>query len=74
MFTSLNPQTKIMLGCGAIAWGITGMFFTSTVESGLGLTPTEEDKEKLKKILPTIRTVDRDQNTTATSPNRDSKS
>jgi hypothetical protein len=62
-----------MLGCGAIAWGMIGMFFTSNLESGLGLKPTEEDKENLKKIIPSMRTMDRDQKGASPSTTPESK-
>jgi hypothetical protein len=41
---------------------MTGLFFTDVVENELGLTPSDEDRERLQKIMPTIRLVDRDSN------------
>jgi hypothetical protein len=49
-----------MLGCGFMAWSIVGLYLSDAAESKLGLQPTAAEKERLRKAIPRIRTVDPD--------------
>lgn len=42
-----------------MAWAGVGLISTDGLGKAFGLEATNEDKEKLKKALPTIQTIDR---------------
>ena len=73
IFSSLSPQTKVILGGGAIVWGVTGLFVTDIVENEFGLMPSDEEKERLKKIMPTVRAVELNSNGSLPSATGDQK-
>jgi hypothetical protein len=62
-----------MLGCGVMVWGLTGLLVTNVVENEFGLTPTTEDQEKLKNVLPKIRAVDRNSGEITQSTGREKR-
>lgn len=37
-----------------------GMFLSDKAEEKFGLVPTDKDKEELERVMPKIRTVDRE--------------
>lgn len=43
-----------------MGWGFLGIMLSDRAEEKFDLVPTDEDKAKLREIIPTIRTVDRD--------------
>ena len=42
-----------------MAWSGVGILISNGAEERLGLVPTEEDKERLRKALPKITVVER---------------
>lgn len=49
-----------MIGAGIMAWAGIGLFLSDKAEEKFGLTPTEKDREDLRKALPKITTVERE--------------
>ena len=47
------------IGLGIIVYSGIGIFVSNGAEKHFGMVPTEEDKERLKKAIPKITTVDR---------------
>lgn len=43
-----------------MAWGAAGLFISDKAEQAFGLTPTEQDKEKLQDAIPKIQFVDKE--------------
>jgi hypothetical protein len=58
-YKSLSPKTRLALGAGIIAWGAAGLYLSDQAEEKFGFTPTEEDKEVLRKYTPRITTVNK---------------
>jgi hypothetical protein len=44
-----------------MGYAATALFLSDKAEEKFGLTPTPEDKEKLRQALPKIRTVEKDE-------------
>lgn len=59
-FKSLNPQTRILVGLGVVAWGTIGLYMTPAAERKLGFEPSEKDKQALEAAKPKIIFVDRE--------------
>jgi len=59
-FSSLSPRTRIAIGGGLIAYGLAGSFLTDKAEEVFDLVPTDDDKERLKSLVPRIRAVNRE--------------
>lgn len=49
----------MLIGGGVMAYAFFGLFLSDKVESAFGLTPTEEDKKRLREAVPTIHLVER---------------
>jgi len=49
-----------MMGVGVMAYAGLGTYLSDKAEEKLGLVPTDEDKEALKKSLPNITLVDKE--------------
>jgi hypothetical protein len=49
-----------MIGVGVMAYAGLGTYLSDRAEEKYGLVPTEEDKEALKKTLPSITLVDKE--------------
>lgn len=62
-FSSMKPRTQIYIGAGLITYGLAGSYLTNKAEVAFDMVPTEEDNERLKNALPTIRTLDREEMT-----------
>ncbi|KAK6356671.1 hypothetical protein TWF718_001011 [Orbilia javanica] len=59
-FTGLPKASRLALGGGLIAYGLIGDYYmTDRVGDAFGLTPTDQDKQKLKDMIPRISTVDK---------------
>ena len=59
-YRTLSTRTRLIIGGGLIAYAGFGIFASDVMESYLGLTPTEQDRQRLKEVMPTIHAVDRD--------------
>ncbi|EPS41674.1 hypothetical protein H072_4424 [Dactylellina haptotyla CBS 200.50] len=71
-FTSLSQTSRLALGGGLIAYGLVGEYVTDRAADAFGLTPTEEDKQKLKEMIPKISVVEKNQ--TQSTQDRDIES
>ncbi|PSN69512.1 hypothetical protein BS50DRAFT_586805 [Corynespora cassiicola Philippines] len=58
-YRGIAPKTRIVIGVGVMAYAGLGMFLSDRAEEHLGLVPTEKDKEELRKAIPTITPVER---------------
>ncbi|KAF2275750.1 uncharacterized protein EI97DRAFT_459205 [Westerdykella ornata] len=59
-YKGIAPKTRILIGVGIMGYAVFGMFMSDKVEEKLGLVPTEQDKEELKRVMPRIITVDKE--------------
>ncbi|XXG99194.1 hypothetical protein Hte_005529 [Hypoxylon texense] len=59
-FRNLSPRVRASVGLGLLAWGAIGLHLSDRAEERYGLTPTEDDKAALAKVLPRITAVDRE--------------
>lgn len=59
-FRNLSPRARVGVGLGLLAWGAIGLHLSDRAEERYGLTPTEDDKAALAKVLPRITAVDRE--------------
>jgi hypothetical protein len=50
-----------MIGCGFMAWSFIGLALSDAAEKKFGLEPSPEETEKLKRAIPRITAVDRDE-------------
>ena len=48
------------LGVGVMAYAGLGLLLSDQAEEKLGMIPTAKDREDLAKVLPKIRTMDKD--------------
>lgn len=48
------------VGFGIIAWGTVGLYLSDRAEDKFGYTPTEQDKEELRRMTPRIVSVDKE--------------
>lgn len=55
------------VGVAVIAWGVAGLYLSDKAEETFGYTPTEEDKDTLRKYTPHITTVDKNEQGTQNS-------
>jgi hypothetical protein len=60
-YTALPAKTRLIAGIGVMVYAGAALYLSDKAEEKFGLLATEEDKEKLRKALPRITTVDRDE-------------
>ena len=48
-----------MIGVGVMAYALVAQTLSDKAEQSLGYTPTEQDKERLREMVPRISSVDR---------------
>lgn len=60
-YTNLSPKARLGLGLGIMGWGVVGMYLFDPIVEKTGFTPSEEDKEALRRIIPKISIVDKDE-------------
>lgn len=48
------------IGLGIIGYSVIGLLISNGAEKRFGMVASEEDKERLRKAIPKITTVDRD--------------
>jgi hypothetical protein len=56
----LTPKTKALIGIGIMGYAVAGLYLSDTAEEKFGMKATDEDRAKLREVIPTIRTVDKD--------------
>ncbi|KAF3921267.1 hypothetical protein ABW21_db0206514 [Orbilia brochopaga] len=57
-FTGLSRTSRLALGGGLITYGLVGSYLTDRAEESFGLVPTEEDKQKLRGLVPKVSVVE----------------
>ena len=60
-FRNLQPRTRMLIGLGIIVYSGVGILVSNGAERRFDMVPSEEDKERLKRAIPKITTVDRHQ-------------
>ncbi|KAK6531645.1 hypothetical protein TWF694_002823 [Orbilia ellipsospora] len=70
-FNSLPKSSRFALGGGLIAYGLVGEYLTDRAAEAFGLTPTEQDKQKLKELIPRISVVEKETGTQGSSKDKD---
>ncbi|KAM4056815.1 hypothetical protein HRG_003679 [Hirsutella rhossiliensis] len=58
-FKNLSPKLRLGVGVGVIAWGLAGLYLSDRAEEKFGLTPSDQDKELLRKWTPRVIAVDK---------------
>ena len=58
-FRALDPRTRMWIGLGIIGYSGIGILVSNGAEKHFGMVATEEDKQRLRKAVPKIATVDR---------------
>lgn len=58
-FKNLSLNLRLGVGLGVIAWGLAGLYLSDRAEEKFGLTPSDQDKEQLRKWTPRVVAVDR---------------
>lgn len=53
-------RTRLLIGGGIMGYAMLGMFLSDKAEQSFGLTPTEQDKQRLKESVPKIHFVERE--------------
>lgn len=51
----------MFLGVGVMAYAGFGLLISDEIEERFGMTPTEQDYEEVRKLVPKISTVERGQ-------------
>ncbi|KAF2188690.1 hypothetical protein K469DRAFT_703290 [Zopfia rhizophila CBS 207.26] len=59
-YRGLAPKTRMLIGVGVMAYAGLGLVLSDKAEEKFGLVPTEKDKEDLRKAMPKIMTVKKD--------------
>ncbi|KAF3913488.1 hypothetical protein AA313_de0208406 [Arthrobotrys entomopaga] len=70
-FNSLPKSSRFALGGGLIAYGLVGEYLTDRAAEAFGLTPTEQDRQELKKMIPKISVVEKETSIQGSSQNKD---
>ena len=60
-YTNLSPRARVGLGIGIMTWGVMGMYLFDPIVEKTGFTPSEEDREALRRMVPKISVVDKDE-------------
>ncbi|KOS17824.1 hypothetical protein ESCO_003038 [Escovopsis weberi] len=58
-YKNLSPRTRLGVGVAILAWGVAGLYLSDRAEERFGYTPTEQDREALRRMTPRIVSVDR---------------
>ncbi|KAL6860135.1 hypothetical protein ACO1O0_004161 [Amphichorda felina] len=60
-YKNLSPKTRAGVGIAVIAWGAAGLYLSDKAEERFGFTPSEEDKNELRKYKPQLITIDKNE-------------
>ncbi|PNY22149.1 Uncharacterized protein TCAP_07187 [Tolypocladium capitatum] len=58
-YRNLSPRTRLCLGVAVIAWGLVGLRLSDRAEEKFGYTPSDKDKEELRRWTPRLIAVDK---------------
>lgn len=59
-YRALTPRTRLLLGAGVMAYAAFGLFASDKAEEVFGFTPTDQDRERLRAAVPSVRVVEKD--------------
>jgi hypothetical protein len=59
-YKSLSTKTRLIIGSGVILYAGVGLLLTDVAEEKFDLVPSEEEKRRLKELVPKVRVVDRE--------------
>ncbi|KAK6440577.1 hypothetical protein LTR95_003203 [Oleoguttula sp. CCFEE 5521] len=59
-YRNLSMRTRLIVGCGIMAYAGFGLLASDKAEQVLGYVPTEEDKRRLRESLPKVVTVEKE--------------
>ncbi|KAF2201059.1 hypothetical protein GQ43DRAFT_472109 [Delitschia confertaspora ATCC 74209] len=59
-YRGISPKTRILIGCGIMAYAGVALVLSDKAEEKFGLVPTEKDKEELQRVIPRITTIERE--------------
>lgn len=60
-YQALTPKTKAIIGVGVMGYALAGLYLSDTAEERFDMVPTEQDREKLRQMIPKIHAVDKDE-------------
>ncbi|KAK4995259.1 hypothetical protein LTR66_004875 [Elasticomyces elasticus] len=60
-YKHLAPRTRLAIGAGIMTYASVALFLSNQAEKTFHLMPTEQDKEKLRSLLPKVSIVDKDE-------------
>lgn len=60
-YKGLAPKTRMIMGVGIMAYAGFGLLMTDEIEQRFGMTPTEQDYEEVRKLVPKISTIEKGQ-------------
>ena len=58
-YLALTPRTRIIIGLGVMAYAGVALYLSDRAEDTFDLKATEEEKKRLKDMIPKIRAIDR---------------
>ncbi|KAF2403435.1 hypothetical protein EJ06DRAFT_527054 [Trichodelitschia bisporula] len=59
-YRGLAPRTRVLLGVGIMAYAGIGLLLSDKAEEKFGMVPSEEDKERLSRVIPKVRVIEHD--------------
>ncbi|KZM20571.1 hypothetical protein ST47_g8266 [Ascochyta rabiei] len=60
-YKGLAPKTRMFMGVGIMAYAGFGLLISDELEHRFGMTPTEQDFEEVRKLVPKISVVEKGQ-------------
>ncbi|KAK7927792.1 hypothetical protein PG985_004790 [Apiospora marii] len=66
-FRNLSPRMRLGVGLGLLAWGAVGLQLSDRAEDKYGFKASDEEKARLRQLVPRIVTVDRDSSDSSSS-------
>ncbi|KAF2623637.1 hypothetical protein BU25DRAFT_461729 [Macroventuria anomochaeta] len=60
-YKGLAPKTRMIMGVGIMAYAGFGLLISDEIEQRFGMTPTEQDYEEVRRLVPKISTVEKGQ-------------
>lgn len=59
-YRNLSTKTRLLVGVGIITYALAGQYISDAAETKFGYTPTEAEKERLERVMPRIRVLDKE--------------
>ncbi|KAI4623343.1 hypothetical protein J4E83_004736 [Alternaria metachromatica] len=58
-FKNIPPKTRMIIGVGVMAYAGAGLYISDKAEEKFGLTPTDQDREQLRDVIPKVSTIEK---------------